>query len=201
MSLSVHYFSFNQKRADKLWKNFADDLAKAKAGVIFDMYMNPFGGLTHPDDLRNEDTVLTNLKLLDLNYGSQHCEPTESGKIEFLIVETLAKAADMRLANGLLSKEDWIRLYSNIDNDFVARSVGLLTKEIGWTDEESREILLEFLHNVRPVVKNLKENQDSIFIYYADTSDEVAPDSAEEVLVQRARDHLRNFRNIILPNY
>lgn len=200
MSTRIDYFSFNSRRADERWKNFADDLAKARNGESFNTELGDtsFYNLTDTEEIRSEDSVIRNLKFLDLDYGSVSCRPSEYDDVVSDIEEALAVAADLRFLNGILQKEDLIRIYSIINKTFFEKAVGILTKKMGWTDKESREILLEFFHNMHPVVKDLKENNDSILVFSVDVSDEVEPGSAEELLMKRARDHLQNFRDIIV---
>lgn len=196
MSIDVHYFSFSPERADKLWLGFAGDLAQAKAGAKFDMYRDPLASLANPRYIRDEADILTNLKFLDLNYGSVHCQPLDDGKLEYFLVEVLAKTTGLELTTGETPREDWIKLYSQINNEFIEKTTALLAQKRQWIVEESRQILLDFIHNVHPIVKDLNQNTDSLFIYYADTSDEVSPDSAEQLLTQRAREHSLYFHKI-----
>jgi len=199
MSISLEYYSFNAKRADERWGNFPDDLAKTKAGEKIESgWRGPLEDLTYEEETRDENTVLNNLKFLDLFYGSVYTNPTpESGKQEYFAHKALIEAANLQHEPDHQPKEDWIKVYSQIDNDFINIATILLAKENGWEHEEGREILLDFLHNVRPVVKDLKENEDSIFITDWDTGWEVLPDSAENFLMQRAKNHLEDFRDLI----
>ncbi|PIR73919.1 MAG: hypothetical protein COU35_05300 [Candidatus Magasanikbacteria bacterium CG10_big_fil_rev_8_21_14_0_10_47_10] len=202
MSISVEYYSFNEKRADKLWEKFPDDFAKAKAGEKIESgWRAPLANLTYEGEARDEDTVINDLKFLDLYYGSVGTNPTpESGKQEYYVHKAIAEAAGLKHEADYQPKDDWIKIYSQIDDAYIETAVSIIMKDTGWENDEGREILIEFLRNVRPVVKDLKENEDSIFVTDWDTDWKVSPESAEELLMKRAKNHLENFRNLMSVN-
>ena len=202
MSVSVDYYSFNAKRADKLWENFPDDFSRAKAGgKIESGSRDPLANLAYEEELYDEDSVLHDLKFLDLYYGSVFIDPTpDSGKQECYLKYAITAAANLKNEPDHQPKEDWIKIYSQIDEDFMNKATSILMKKTGWEDDESREILNDFLRNVRPVVKDLKENEDSIFITDWDTDLEILPKNAEEFLMKRARNHLEKFRDLMMVN-
>lgn len=197
MSISIRYFSFNERRADEKWKNFADNIVKARINKSLDIISDyNLYNLAHPAETKDEDTVARNLKFLDLDYGSISCSPSDEDKSVYTFVESLATAANLEFINGILTKENWIKLYSMINKVFLEKAAGILMEETSWPIEDCRAILFDFLHNVRPVVKDLKENDDSIFISMVNNED-IEPDNVVQLLNKRAQKHLQNFSDII----
>jgi len=198
MSLDLYYDSFSQKRADEHWKNLSNDLEQYKKGIDFkfDVSVNTdaLGILSDPKYSKVEGEVLHALRQLDLAYGSVRCWPMESIKCEFAVVGSLAQAVGVPYENGYITKEDLITLFKEINQETVLKAVPILNRDLHWDDNESKSAIMEWLGNVRPVALDLKDNEDTIFIN--EVNGEIAPDSADELLKKRVKDHHDQFAHL-----
>ena len=198
MSFSVRYYSFNEKRADELWKGFPDDLAKVRAGrKIESGPWEPLEALRYEDVIGDKNEVLHNLKYLDLYYGSVFVNPTpKSGKEEYYVHKALTEATNLKHEPETQPKEDWIKIYSQIDSELIEKAVTIMMRDAGWEGAECRKIVFEFLQNVRPIVKDLKENEDSVYVLEWE-GDSITPRAVDELLTKRATNHLKDFYHLI----
>lgn len=200
MNVSVYYHSFNEHRADSSWENFAEDFAKAQSGEHIESgWRSPLENLTYEEILADEDAVINELKFLDLHYGSVYVNPTpESGKEEYYVHKAVVEAAGLTYNPDYQPKEDWLTIYSSIDESFVQKVQAIVMQDTGWEADEARKIIIEFLQHVRPIAKDLKDNPDSIFITDWETASELCPETAEQLLQERAKKNLQHFRDLIM---
>lgn len=202
MSADIEYFSFSQKNADEGWKHFLDDFTKPisapKLGDPEDSCRARIDNIKTWRKKSGEDRLIFDLKRLDLYYGSVVCRPSYVGRAMYGVVESLAEAGEVSFVDGSIAKEDWIKLYTMMDRTFFVKVVKVLTRNMKWTDKESSEVLLDLLGIVRPMVKDLKENFDNLFVSLLDGNIEVDQSDAEKLLAARAKQHFLDFREIIL---
>jgi len=106
----------------------------------------------------------------------------------------LAQAVGVPYENGYITKEDLITLFKEINQETVLKAVPILNRDLHWDDNESKSAIMEWLGNVRPVALDLKDNEDTIFIN--EVNGEIAPDSADELLKKRVKDHHDQFAHL-----
>lgn len=193
MSIDITYYSFSPSRADKRWATFTDDYKQVKAGVSH----SPKNIYTIVSDLKEnrEEFLLEDFVHLDLEYGAVQCNPIENGSIEYPVIEIIAKMKGFSFGDGYLTKEDWIKVYENLDKGFIKKFIRSVEKEFDWTQEEADELVMELLKNVRAVVVDFKRQADSFYVY--EVNGVIAPGSFGDQLQQRAQKHYETFKDVL----
>jgi len=219
MSIDVNYFSFSPSRADKKWPNFSQDIASLRAKYQKwavdgeNDYQKLTSQLTKGEKLLfeygadylfvdndyNQEVLFQTMKNLDLQFGSVKDNGFESGNIESYLLDSLVKASGAATENGLPTKEAWINIFSTIDDSLVDRFVADIRQKMDWEEGESRVGVLDYLRVIRPVVKDLKQTSDSIFVSYCPAGSEYEPESSEKFLAERARTHIEKYRGLLPP--
>ena len=199
MSIDIEYHSFSPERADKLWKNFKQDVDHFKKtgnpGVLPDSMVE----CLDPEYSKNatEQDMLWALQDTDLEYGSVSCWPLDSGKMEYFVVQALAEAVGLTFENeyrGYLEKDELINIFENIKFDKYKKAIDILAKDVKWDAGESEDVIYEYLEKVRPVALDLKQNPETLFVN--EVNDEFSPDSVGELLKQRAKEHYKIFQSL-----
>lgn len=147
----------------------------------------------------NQSRLLTALKYLDLHYGAILNDSFEDPKLESTYLEALINQFHLKAENGLPFKEEWIKLYSNITQKSIQDAESWVARYLDWDKEEVKGILMDFLKSVKPVIKDLKETPDAIFIRMYGGTDEAEPLSAEVLLMKRANQHAKEYKGIATP--
>ncbi len=147
----------------------------------------------------NQSRLLTDLKYLDLHYGAILNDSFEDPKLELTYLEAFIDQFHLKTENGLPLKEEWIRLYSNITQKSIQDAECWVAKYLNWNKEEAEGILIDYLKSVKPVIKDLKETPDAIFIRMYGGTDKAEPLSAETLLADRANQHSKEYKGIAPP--
>ena len=220
MSVDINYFSFSPSRADLRWLNFPEDISqlrkkykdwrpgKEKADVTLtpeqdDLFDNASADYLTGATEYNEEKLLLDLKSIDLYYGSVPAADYID-KNEGYILEAMAQAAGLEVEKeeyGIYghcpTKKGWIDFYTGLNEKMMSAVIAWVQKETGWGEEDSRFSIEEYLRFVRPVVKDLKNTPDAVFISYYDGFS--YPPSAENLLLGRAKNHAVQFKGLISP--
>jgi hypothetical protein len=194
MSIDVMYHSFSPSRADKGWEDFADDYEKVKSGAketphaVYD--------IVH-DIKEGEHEYLTDyFKRLDLEYGSVSRQPGDSGAIEYPLVEMIAKMKRFNFDAGCLTKEQWLQVFQSLNQGFLKKLTKLVAQEMSWQNDEAEDAVMDLLKSVRDVVKDLKEQPDSVYVH--EVNQECAPENIDHVLAERAKKHVEQFKSVLV---
>ena len=147
----------------------------------------------------NGNQLIFDLKNLDIHYGSVGNKYFEDPKLEYTYLEALIAVYNLQTENNVPKRNEWIRLFQNINNETIQRASVQLAKEFHWGKEESELALKDYLRSVRPVVKDLKEINDSIFIRMYGGEIEVEPKNAESILLERAKKHATKYKGLLPP--
>lgn len=147
----------------------------------------------------NEEQLIFDLKNLDIYYGSVINEYFEDPKLEYTNIEVLIAVYNLKTENNIPTRDEWIRLFQSIDNEKIQKASAYLAKEFDWDKEESELALKDYLRSVRPIVKDLKETTDSIFVRMYGGEIEVEPKNVESILLDRARQHATKYKELLPP--
>lgn len=135
---------------------------------------------------------------LDLYYGSVVNEYFEDPKLEYAYLEVLIAVFDLKTENNVPTREEWIRLFQNISNEKIQEVSERLANKLNWDNNEAGLAITDYLRSARPVVKDLNENPNSIFIrFYA--GEIVEPKNAEAILLERAKKHAVQYKGQLPP--
>jgi len=154
----------------------------------------------------DEGQLIHDLKNLDLYYGSVGDNGFECGGDEAYFVEGVSRAAGLRLEDGdepgknVPAKKEWIRLFSEMNEEILKNASQEITDLTGWDiEDESRFGLVLFLKSIKPLIKDLRDNEDAVFVRKYGGDIVVDPIAAEKILMDRARKHLEQFKGSISP--
>lgn len=208
MSIDISYYSFSPKRADEGWKNFKKDallLRRKNALGKKDIQLNPrqqslfrdasSGDLFYaknPDDY----DIAYGMKAVDLYYGAVRNIYFEQPKVEFIIVECIVEQFKLETEDKFPTKNEWVRAFKSLQVDDVDAITKAMTKSIGWNPEEAHDEFFSFLRLIKPVVKDLNETADAIFLSWYGGVETVEPKSSEEFLYARYLEHKKQFQDV-----
>jgi len=219
MSIDINYHSFSPSIADTEWPNFIEDVSALRQkysgskkdkekqamnkSVLYNLHQDSLyegsniGYLVAEKDF-NENYLLRDLKMLDLYYGSVESGCLEDSKAEYYILEALVSVHELETEERIPTKKEWIRLFENISNEGLQKTSDILSKESGWGDYESWEVLMDYLRAIRPVVKNLKETPDAVFVRMVNLED-FEPENSNLLITERAKKHVEEFKGMLPP--
>lgn len=207
MSYDVHYYSFSPTRADTRWLYFQIDLKENQEltfGASDDMEGLKNGELYNlACFIRNAegayDEILFSLQRLDIAYGGvttlgrDNFYEVES--IEPYIVEAIERALSYpRDEEGAITKQFIVKLFTSLTPQLIREMIANLMKKTNWGQEESHTAVMRYLTGVKPVAKDLKETNDSVFI--SDPCGELYPKDARQLLADRS---VRHYNKYIKP--
>lgn len=151
------------------------------------------------DHIFNNEQLLSDLKNLDLYYGSMSNDYFESPKVEYIFLEALISVFNLKTQDDLPTREEWIRLFEKVSGETIQELSAYLVSALDWDKEESEWAILDYLRSVRPIAKDLKDNPDAIFIRFYGGEIAVEPKSNEENLLKRAKKHKIEYKEKLLP--
>lgn len=151
------------------------------------------------ESIFNNEQLIIDLENLDINYGSVASENFEDPKLEETYLETLIKVYSLKTENNIPTREEWIRLFQSISNEKIQEVSECLANELNWNKNEAELAIRDYLNSVRPVVKDLKEHSDAIFVRVYWGEFEIEPKSAKIVLIERAEKNATNHKGQLLP--
>jgi len=99
-------------------------------------------------------------------------------------------------------KEEWIEIFTKLSRDNFYKITETFNKANNFTSEGEarmgRDMFRTFFYNIRPVIKDLKETPDSVFVYNV-VDNSISPEATDELLQKRAKDHLEKFKGTLPP--
>lgn len=209
MSIDINYYSFSLKRANERWDEFREDfLAIRQKNMMGDnnLELNPrqekllkdayAGDIFYTEKIDDYD-VQYGLKAIDLYYGAVINDRFESPKVEFNFLENIVRHFGLEVEANIPTKKEWIRLFETLKTDDILAISEMLVKEIGWEPKEARDELVSYLKSIRPVMKDLKEVDDAIFLSWYGGTDKVEPESSEGIMYGRFLDHKSQFQDVL----
>ena len=144
------------------------------------------------EDKFNEKELLYALKSIDLYYGAVRNEYFDDDEAEYSLLESSVKSAQLEVEDDLPTKMAWIQFFSSINTEKILKIAALL--------ETDPEEVYVYLKNIRPVIKDLKDTPDAIFVRdYNEMDIGVQPENAEKLLEERAKKHMEEYRGLIKP--
>ena len=147
----------------------------------------------------DNDQLIFDLKNLDIYYGSVVNEYFEDPKLEYTYLETLIEVYNLKTENNIPTREEWIRLFQNISNEKIQEVSECLANELDWDKNEAECAIKDYLRSVRPVVKDLKEQPDTIFVRMYGGEIEVEPKNAEIILIERVKKNAAKYKGQLPP--
>lgn len=143
--------------------------------------------------------LIFDMKSLDIYYGSIVNEYFEDPKLEYTYLEALVAVYNLNTENNIPIREEWIRLFKNISNEKIQEVGERLANELNWDKNEAEWAIKDYLRSVRPVVKDLKEQSDAIFIRMYGGEIEVEPKNNEIILIERAKKNATKYKGQLPP--
>lgn len=201
MGLRTKYQTWKKKDGDdyqKLSKNFTQGENR-----LFDLGT----GYLFSNQQYNEQYLIFTLKKIDLEYGSVQVAP-EDGKTESVFVDSLIKSAREHMpgfpSDGVderyFTKKGWILIYQSLNDAIIKKAAKYIQEEFDWDfNEEAWPLLMDFLKNIKPMVRDLQATTDAMFIHLYAGTDQTEPGSTDRYLTERARKHVEQFHGILPP--
>ena len=141
--------------------------------------------------------LIHSLANIDLHFGSVYYRFDEDNKVESKLLEELVDFANLENEDGIPHKKEWIRLYSMLDSNFI-RAAGEAINSNGEYETNEIEILLtDYLQEIKPVIKNLKEGSDTVFVRDYMNGYPFEPIHAQQLLTTRALKFVEQFKDIL----
>lgn len=168
-----------------------------------ELFSNASTGYLTSASQYDEERLLADLKSIDLFYGSV---PADSyiDKSEGYILEAMVQTAGLEVEQegyGIYghcpTKKGWIDFYTGLTDEAMSRVVAWVSKEAGWGEDDARSVIEEYLRFVRPMVSDLKNTPDAVFV--SNYNDFFYPPKAEKLLFERAQKHAVQFKGLIPP--
>lgn len=183
MSISVSYYSFSPSRADAKWEVDGTE----KISELKRIYEKDAGSIKDVD----EEELLWELREIDSEFGGVY--QVSGGLVfeeepwsEVFCLDALCEVYQLILQDEVPTKEEWIRLYSELNAAKTEKAVQSLAQKIELPYSEAEEFLISYLQEVRPVVRDLKETKDSIFVRNYYDGEDASPKSSHYLLQSRA---------------
>lgn len=185
MSMTVSYYSFSPKRADEKW---ASAEGMEKISELKRIYSLSSGEIS--EEIRED--LVAELIIADEELGGVlPLEPLDSvlrneSWLEAYCLEALAEAYSLALEDEVPRKEEWIRLFSELEADKSMRAIQFLAEAAELEISEAQNSLVSYLKEIRPVVEDLKNTPDSVFVRdYEDGN--ISPNKSVQILEERAK--------------
>lgn len=212
MSLDLYCYSFNTKRADKIWETFPEDIMVLRNkyhDTATNIRLNKTQQILHDgiemeylihEDAFAEERLIGELKDVDVFHGSIRGGHFEDNRVAVAIIESLlSKTFHLKSDDGIPLGSEWVRLYQKMDKNTLAKLSQTIAKEYECDEAEATEYALEFFTSMRPIVKDLKENPDSIFVMSFGGDDRCYPKSADKIIEKRAKEHMKKCKGVLPP--
>ena len=150
-----------------------------------------------------KDTELVEeLMRLDQNYGG--FLETEDSDIfdpdEDIMILALVEAYNLKTEDCIPLKSEWIRLFLSLTSEKITEAAKIAMKDPIYEDlnqEDAEWSVRDYLRAIRPIIKDLKENDDAIFFRYYGGDSTPQPSSSKKILWNRAEEHARQFKLIV----
>ncbi|MDP3989180.1 MAG: hypothetical protein Q8P93_03020 [bacterium] len=147
----------------------------------------------------SEEDVLCALKKVDIFYGSVVNDFFEDSKIERSILEAIIEGYALVTQEGFPTRSEWIRLYANRKGEGFRKAVDALDSEFDWMPGDAEYLIKDFFRSIAPVVKDLEETPDALFMRVYDIGFGAEPASVEQMLTQRVLMHRERYRGQLPP--
>ena len=147
----------------------------------------------------NNSRLLSELKRIDIFYGSVKNEYFENPNLEEKCLAAIVKSADLPTDGAVATKDSWIKLFGNLNKTIIKKAVADLIKSADIEESEARLEIVSYLQSIRSVVLDLKKTPDAIFIRRYGGEDFVEPATADKVLEKRARQHSLDYKGKLPP--
>ena len=189
--MTFSYYSFSPKRADEKWASpeGAEKMTELKG--IYNLNSSEI------DEDTREDLLVESM-IADEELGSvselrsEYSLFEEESWLEFYCLEALVGAYNLVTEDEVPAKEEWIRLYSELDGAKTKQAINYLAEEADIEIGDAENYLISYLNEVRQVVADLKQVSDSVFIRdYQDGN--IAPESSVQILKERAEKFVREL--------
>lgn len=145
----------------------------------------------------DKESALEWIRQIDLELGAIQnlCREdgimSENKWLENPCISSLLRAFD--IGKELPSKEELILIYQNLNVEKFQIAASGLAKEADLHVREANVVLKHFLEEIKPVVLDLSQNQDSLFYVDYGGSIDSFPDSVDKLLDNRAELIFKKF--------
>lgn len=147
----------------------------------------------------DEESVLEDLVGIDLFYGStsNHDLPESASQYDPVLEEygLLGGQQNQEFKGDL---ETWVKIYDQLNAETIHSHAMSMDKQTGWGTEECGQYIREFFQGMKGIIKDVKEGPNTVLVREVAGSGEVEPESANTLLQQRAQQHLKEYRNLIV---
>lgn len=166
--------------------------------IILNERQKKLSQLHYIDELIQEEALEINdliylLKNLDLFFGSDLDIDIDLPNNEHIIRRSIIEYFNLDNNEGVPTRKEWIRVFKGINKEFINGCY----KSPKYVEEFNHEDLEDYLYIIRPIVKDLNENVDAIFMLGNDCDHIVEPVSAEKILMDRFEKHIKMYEHIL----
>ncbi|MBD3281346.1 hypothetical protein GF391_01225 [Candidatus Uhrbacteria bacterium] len=192
MGKDIRYQTFNPDKADEKWadlKNLKKAIEKVKDEIDLDSFFNPNAD---PSDF------IGDVKKIDRYFGLVNNILLENPRAEEFLRAALIEVFKLETVPVHFPKRDeWLRIYTEMNKEKLVLLIKLLSKEMNWTEDEARGVIVEFLKELKPLIMDLKEDENTIIISEFDCNPKIDPAVSNQLLDERAKDHLEKAKRLV----
>lgn len=151
----------------------------------------------------NKQDFLFEILSTDLEFGGVSTQDGEEGLfaeepwVENYCLGALAMIFGFSTTNTVPTREEWINLYKDMNTALFVKAVELIADKTNTSKNVANVFLVNYLKEVKPIVKDLAEQTDSIF--YADYggSSDSEPKEVVELLNERAESLYLKYKHLV----
>ena len=183
--MEVAYYSFSPSRSDKKWEGNEGVERISEMKRIYKLDSTPMNEELQEEmfgQIMIDDEELGGVVPLDFPGAII----IEESHLEFYCLDALVKAYGLTVKDEVPTKEEWIRLYSELNGEKSRKAISILSQEVDMEETEAEEVLISYLDEVRPVVQDLKQTPDSVFIRDYHDGSNISPEESDKLLKERA---------------
>ena len=151
------------------------------------------------ENVFDEESLLRDLITVDLYYGSRKTDYFEDPKIEHWHLLALIDVFDMKTDGNIPLKDELIRVFTTFTPRKLEEVIQWMMREMDWDHKTSDGGFREYVRSVRPLVKDLENVPDALLVREYGGGEKVEPNSAQELLMKRAKKHAEQFKGLLPP--
>jgi hypothetical protein len=140
---------------------------------------------------RSEEEVLYQLQMADLECGSISTW-LEEPKLEYFFLKAIATEFGLELSDDVLTRGGWMQFIVLAKEKGMAGVVRAIMEEYDLSEEETNEVLIDYIGSLKPLLKDMKETPDALFFRdYGDGGGN--PAEVQALLTARAAQHREQY--------
>ena len=105
----------------------------------------------------------------------------------------------MKTDGNIPLKDELIRVFTTFTPRKLEEVIQWMMREMDWDHKTSDGGFREYVRSVRPLVKDLENVPDALLVREYGGGEKVEPNSAQELLMKRAKKHAEQFKGLLPP--